>query len=74
MIAPARFPSSDTDRPRRAIRRARRLVAQSLLASPEPAEERVSPVPVWQAWLVAIWMLMVAGVFLAAMFKWWRGG
>jgi hypothetical protein len=49
-------------------------VAQSLLASPEPAEERVSPVPVWQAWLVAIWMLMIAGVFLAAMFKWWRGG
>jgi hypothetical protein len=74
MIAPARFPSSDTDPSRRALRRARRMVAESLLASPEPAEAEVEPVSAWQAWLATIWLLMIAGIFAVAMFKWWRGG
>ena len=73
MIAPARTPLSGTDPSRRAVRRARRLVAESLLASDERRPPDAARVPAWQAWLAAIWVLTIAAVFGAALFDWWRG-
>jgi hypothetical protein len=74
MIAPARTPSPHTDHSRRAVRRARRLIAESLLASRKSREPSARHVPAWQAWLAATWVVTIAAVFGAMMFKWWRGG
>jgi hypothetical protein len=74
MIAPIRNPSSKSDERLRAISRARRMIAQSLLESQKSHAHDVERVPVWQAWLVAIWVLAIAAAFGMAMFRWWRGG
>ena len=72
MIAPLRS-SQRTERTRREpeeLYRARRLVAETFLAAPDP-EPAAVPVPTWQAWLLVGWMCISATVYLVMMGGTW---
>ena len=56
----------------RQLRRARRVVARSLLPETRPQESAAHPVPAWQAWLLAGWMATTAAVYVALLIGWCR--
>jgi len=59
MIAPLREIEPQPAEVRRRFRQARRLIAATLLGpSGEPAGQ-APPVPAWQAWLLAAWVVTV---------------
>lgn len=70
MIAPLRpagMPSSDA---RRRLADARRAVARSLLPA-VPDRPPVRAVPAWRAWLLVLWMALVAVFYVARMMGYW---
>lgn len=66
MIAPRRETETDAGMMvrRRQMRRVRRAVGLALLP---PSQTGATPraVPVWQAWLLAGWVVLVAGYYVA---------
>ena len=66
MIAPLKDKTWLTSTaPQRQLRRARRLLADMLLADREAAE--ATPTPAWQAWLLSMWIVVVAVAYLVSM-------
>jgi hypothetical protein len=61
MIAPLRQPEKRPPAASETLRRARRAVAESLF--PQPADKHPARVPVWRAWLLAAWMIVVAAAW-----------
>ena len=51
-----------------AVRRARRLVASSLLEQESHPACSTPPVATWKAWLFAAWVVVVTGFYFAHMF------
>lgn len=66
MIAPLRDTPTAQQVRRQALGRARRAVAESLLR-PRPQSEPAPRVPLWQAWLLAAWMVLVAAAYVLHM-------
>lgn len=56
----------------RQLRRARRVVARTLLLEAGGREPVARPVPAWQAWLLVTWMMVTAGIYVAMLLGWWR--
>jgi len=56
----------------RQLRRARRVVARTLLPDVAGREPIARPVPAWQAWLLVTWMTMAAAIYIAMLVGWWR--
>jgi hypothetical protein len=56
----------------RQLRRARRVVARTLLPVADGREPAARPVPAWQAWLLVAWMAATAGIYVALLVGWWR--
>ena len=73
MIAPLREQeTSGLAAASRQLRRARRVVARTLLPEADSRESAAPPVPAWQAWLLVAWMAVTAAVYVALLFGWWR--
>jgi hypothetical protein len=72
MIAPLRLPDSETTEARRRLRRAHRLVASTLLPERTDSPSPVPAVPAWQAWMVAVWVVVVTACYLASMLGLWH--
>jgi hypothetical protein len=47
------------------------MIASTLL-KPNAEETTAKPVPAWQAWLLAVWMLATASTYLAIMLGSWK--
>jgi hypothetical protein len=60
MIAPLRESERWTQGPSRALRHARRVVAESLLPSAAEGLRRAADVSAWKGWLFAGWAVVVA--------------
>lgn len=56
----------------RQLRRARHVVARTLLPEAGGREPAARSVPAWQAWLLVAWMTMTAGIYVAMLVGWWR--
>jgi len=70
MIAPLGRTDSERAKRRRRLHGAHRLVASVLLAHASEPTENAPPVAAWRAWLFAGWVLLVTGVYSAAMLGW----
>lgn len=68
MIAPIREPDRWSNVPSEALRRARRIVAETLLPPSRDQQESPPRVPAWKAWLFAAWVLGTSGWFLTHLF------
>lgn len=70
MIAPMRPPSPETTERQQRLRRARHVVAQSLL--PRPASPAGAPqVAKWKAVALLTWMAVAAGCYVARLLNLW---
>jgi hypothetical protein len=68
MIAPARPYTDTATTPREAkLRRARRLVASSLLGEEGRAASSPPAIKPWRAWLVCGWLVLVTGYYVVAL-------
>lgn len=70
MIAPLREPPRSVQQ-RLSLQRARRMIASTLF-KPTADESTPKPVPAWQAWLLAAWMLATAATYLTIMLGTWK--
>lgn len=71
MIAPLRETPDSVGREPAALRAARRAVAAALLRRSDESSSRGPAVPAWQAWLLTVWAVLVAGYWTYAM---WTAG
>jgi hypothetical protein len=73
MIAPLREPLEQprSVQQRRNLQRVRRIIASTLLKH-STDEPTTKPVPTWQAWLLAAWMLATAVTYLTIMLSTWK--
>ncbi len=71
MIAPIRQSDPETVEVRRRMKRARRVVASTLFSAPAPAQAPAPPIPAWQAWLFAGWVVVVAVAYCTSMLGLW---
>ena len=62
MIAPIRNPEPEMVR---SLRRARRAVAEAFLPEPSGSPATQPGCPAWQAWLVALWLVVVGAAWAA---------
>ncbi len=63
----ARIQEAEDPAPSPALRRARRKVASSFLERQSYPADDGPPVPIWQAWLFAAWVVVVTVAYAAAM-------
>lgn len=70
MIAPLRLPDATAAEEARRLREARRVVASALLGARDGAGDRPRRITAWKAWLFAIWVAVVTGMYLASMLGW----
>ncbi len=71
MIAPLRPVETAPPETETQLRRARRLVARTLLGATADPHDRPPPVAAWVAWLFAGWVVLVAVLYFLAMAGWW---
>jgi hypothetical protein len=71
MIAPLRETDSELDANARLLARARRAVAAALLRDSR-GQSKQPQLVTWQAWLFAIWTLIVASSSLGLIVGWWK--
>jgi hypothetical protein len=73
MIAPYREPGeSGGAAAKQSLYRARQAVASTFLRPVEEGERPAPPVPAWQAWLIALWMVSTAVVYAVLFFRGWK--
>ena len=71
MIAPLRETRSELSANARLLSRARRAVAAALLQGSRE-KTRHPQVAAWQAWLFAVWTLLVAASSWGLFIGWWK--
>lgn len=71
MIAPLRQTEPETNDRRQRLRRARQVVASTLLGARRISVCPAPAVPAWQAWLFAAWVVGVVAAYLSSMLHWW---
>ena len=67
MIAPLDQMDPKRAELRRRLRRARRLVAARFFHHDADPSDNAPPVPAWQAWVFAAWVVIVTAVYFATM-------
>ncbi|MHC4179242.1 MAG: hypothetical protein ACYSWU_17150 [Planctomycetota bacterium] len=65
MIAPIQSPEASAPSP--GIRRARHLVASTLLRPRSRPPDSGPSVPAWRAWLFTIWVVVISAAYFAYM-------
>jgi hypothetical protein len=60
----------ETKAPPAGMRRARRLVASTLLRSAREPRDDAPPMPGWKAWLYCAWVLVAAAYYIGCMVGW----
>jgi hypothetical protein len=71
MIAPIRQSDPETTEVRRRLRQARQVIASTLLRTRRTPVVQAPPLPHWQAWLFATWIVVVVAAYGASMLGLW---
>lgn len=71
MIAPIRQSDPDSSAARQRMRRARQVVASTLLQTRRKPVVQAPPIAAWQGWLFAAWVLVVVVAYFGSMLHFW---